>query len=373
MIPRTRKTRRPSACLALALAAVLLAGCWDKAELNELAIVTMIGLDEDPETGQKTVYYQIVNPLTSVTTSSTTGGDQAPVYTYKVSGKSLGEIRKTAYKMLPRKLFIAYYRAVVVSERTARHGLRDMVNIIQIQPTGRASVPVLIAGESMEKVMSTLTPLEMYPGESVSLRLNLLRKQSMLVGKRIAVRDVTERMERSECVVLPILETVGEAPSPEFSRMTGTVDAGVSNLRITGGAVIRDYKMTARLNDDQLVDYFLLLGNKGWFTKQFMVEGRPVTMNAKLGRYSRKLGETPQIKLHLDLAFHFAIEYMPQSEAELARVEREIANQIRDELQEFCRKAKELGVTLPKIQNPEDVRVEVNAHLEHTSKLTEPF
>jgi spore germination protein KC len=373
MIPRTPRTRRPRACLALALAAVLLAGCWDKTELNELAIVTMIGLDEDPETGQITAYYQIVNPLTSVTTSGSAGGDQAPVYTYTVSGKSFGEIRKIIYKMLPRKLFIAYYRAVVVSERMARHGMQDIVNIIQIQPTGRASVPVLIAGDPMDKIMNTLTPLEMYPGESVSLRLNLLRQQSLLVGKRIAVRDVAERMERSECVVLPILETVGQAPSPNFSTITGTVNAYDSNLRITGGAVIRDYKMVARLNDDQLIAYFLLLGNKGWFTKQFMVEGRPITMNAKLGKFSRKLGEKPRIMLHLDLAFHYAIEYMPKSQAELERMEREVANKVRDELREFCLKAKQLGVTLPKIQNPEDVRIDVNAHLEHVSSLTRPF
>ena len=365
--------RRAAACLALALAAVLLASCWDKTELNELAIVTMVGLDEDPDTDRKTIYYQVVNPLTAVTSRGTAGGDQAPVYTYEVSGRSYGEIRASLYRILPRKLFIAYYRAVVVSERMARRDLRDMVNLIQIQPQGRGSVPVLVAREPMDKVMYTLTPLEMYPGESVSLRLSLLKDESLLVGKRIAVRDLVERMERSESVVLPMLETVGEAPSPEFSRMTGTVDVRNSNMQISGGAVIRDYRMTGTLDNHLLIAYNLLKGNKGWFIRQFHVDGKPITLTGRLGRIERSLGDAPRILINIDLALQFAIEQMPRTEKEVHKLEREVAAQLEEEMREVCRQGRKLGLTLPNIRNLEDVRVKVTARLEHISGINQTF
>ena len=365
--------RRAAVCLALALTAVLLASCWDKTELNELAIVTMIGLDEDPDTGRKTIYYQVVNPLTAVTIKGAAGGNQAPVYTYQASGRSLGEIRSSLYRILPRKLFVSYYRAVVVSERMARHDLRDMVNMIEFQPEGRASVPVLVAREPMEKVMYTLTPMEMYPGESVTLRLSLLKDESLLVGKRIAVRDLAERMERSESVVLPMLETVGESPSPEFSRLTGTVDSRHSNMQITGGAVIRDYRMTGTLNDHQLIAYNLLKGNRGWFVRQFRLDGKPITLTGKLGRIERTLGAAPRILLHIDLALYYAVEYIPKTEQEMKRLEQEVASQLEDELKELCRQGQKLGLTLPNIRNPEDVRVKVIAHLKHIGSINQPF
>jgi len=365
--------RRAAACLALALAAMLLASCWDKTELNELAIVTMIGLDEDPDTGRKTIYYQVVNPLTAVTSRGAAGGDQAPVYTYEVSGRSYGEIRASLYRILPRKLFIAYYRAVVVSERMARRDLRDMVNLIQIQPQGRSSVPVLVAREPLDKIMYTLTPLEMYPGESVSLRLSLLKDESLLVGKRIAVRDLAERMERKESVVLPMLETVGESPSPEFSRLTGTVDSRHSNLHITGGAVIRDYRMTGTLDSRQLIAYNLLKGNRGWFTRQFRLDGKPITLTGRLGRIERSLGADSRIVLHIDLALQYSVEQIPRTVEEVDRLEREVAAQMEEELREVCRLGRELGLTVPGIRNLEDARVKVVAHLEHISSITQPF
>lgn len=108
----------------------LLTACWDKTEMNELALVSMVGVDIDPDSGKKTVYYQIINPLSGTSARGTPGGEQAPVYTYEISGSSFGEIKSTIYKMLPRKLFIAHSKILLVSRRAARQGVRDIVNFI---------------------------------------------------------------------------------------------------------------------------------------------------------------------------------------------------------------------------------------------------
>ncbi|WP_255600847.1 hypothetical protein [Lysinibacillus sp. K60] len=57
---------------------LLLGGCWNKRELNELAIVTAVGVDKSDELFEISV--QIVNP--SQVASNKATGIQVPVFTY---------------------------------------------------------------------------------------------------------------------------------------------------------------------------------------------------------------------------------------------------------------------------------------------------
>ncbi len=36
--------------------------CWDMKEINQLAIVNVVGADKDSKTGEVTAYYQVINP-----------------------------------------------------------------------------------------------------------------------------------------------------------------------------------------------------------------------------------------------------------------------------------------------------------------------
>lgn len=174
-----------------------LIACWDKTELNELALVSMIGVDSDPESGRKTIYYQIINPLSGTSAKGTPGGNEATIYTYEVRGRSYGEINSTIYKILPRKLFVAHYKVLIVSQRAARQGIRDIVNFIEMQPNGRSSVPLLVADGPISQIMRTFTPLERIPSDAVDSKLKFLARDSLIVGKHIKVRDVIERMQKS--------------------------------------------------------------------------------------------------------------------------------------------------------------------------------
>jgi len=150
--------RHVAGLLILLILTSMLTACWDKSEMNELALVSMVGVDSDPDSGIKTVYYQIINPSSGTSARGTTGGEQAPVYTYEISGSSFGEIKSAIYKILPRKLFIAHSKVLLVSLRSAREGVHGIVNFIEMQPNGRSSVPMLIIDGPISRVMKTFTP-----------------------------------------------------------------------------------------------------------------------------------------------------------------------------------------------------------------------
>ncbi|MED0680842.1 Ger(x)C family spore germination protein [Aneurinibacillus thermoaerophilus] len=373
----------------------LLAACWDKTEMNELALVSMVGVDIDPESGKKTVYYQIINPLSGTSARGTPGGEQAPVYTYEISGSSFGEIKSTIYKMLPRKLFIAHSKVLLVSRRAARQGVRDIVNFIEMQPNGRSSVPMLIVDGPISQVMKTFTPLERVPSDAIDSRLKLLIRNSLLTGKHIKVNDVIERMEKSDTIVLPMIAGTTEKPSSNSGETAADIDANQNNFIIGGGAVFRDYRMVGKLNDAQLVWYHLLNGDRGRHVRRFQVEGKQVSVELRLVRMKRDVyrqSDQPVVRIRLDLELSttWANEFVPRSRAEVERLESNLNRIIEDESLAFYQMTRERGWDLLRIrdllrkQTPNHpdidqaaknakVTIEVATRLLRTGSMNQPY
>jgi len=377
------------------LPAVVLAGCWDKAEMNELAIVSMVGADSDPETGMKTVYYQMINPLSGISVQGAPSGDQAPVYTYEASGRSFGEIHTTIYKLLPRKLFVSHYRTLIVSERMAEEGLLDAVNMIEIQSNGRTSIPMLIAGDSLAQLMKTFTPLESVPADSVSSGLNMLGRNSLLVDRKTRVNNLIERMERSEAIVMPIVKLISADSMTKSSDRISQIDANRSNLTSDGGAVIVNYRMVGKLDDEELVWYNLANGGRGRHIKQFQVNGKSVTLEMRLKRMKRSTEwreDRPVVTLDLEIEFltNFATENMPKTYEEMKRLENGLAQIVEDEITSFYNKTKAKGWDLLRIRQAAEqnrkvrrhgadalksaeLKVNVKSRIAHTANLSQPY
>lgn len=79
-----------AACIPLLLLPMLLSGCWERKELNELAFVLGLGLDK-AEDGYK-VSMQVVIP-SSITSQSAggSGGSGVPVVLYSFKVKTIYE------------------------------------------------------------------------------------------------------------------------------------------------------------------------------------------------------------------------------------------------------------------------------------------
>jgi spore germination protein KC len=340
----------------LMMFAALLTACWDKTEMNELALVSMVGVDIDPDSGKKTIYYQIINPLSGTSARGTPGGEQAPVYTYEISGSSFGEIKSTIYKMLPRKLFIAHSKVLLVSRRAAIQGVREIVNFIEMQPNGRSSVPMLIVDEPISHVMKTFTPLERVPSDAIDSRLKLLIQHSLLTGKHIKVNDVIERMEKSDTIVLPMIAGTTEKPSSNSGETAADIDANQNNFIIESGAVFRDYRMVGKLNDAQLVWYHLLNGDRGRHVRRFQVEGKQVSVELRLVRMKRDVfrqSGQPAVRIRLDLELStiWANEFVPHSRNEVERLENRLNRIIEDESLAFYQMTRERGWDLLRIRD----------------------
>lgn len=293
--------------IALAgLALCCLTGCWDRTEINELAIVGLVGSEENKESGTSIVYYQIVNPV-AFSQESGKGGT-SPVFTYKVEGRSRGETGRKSAESLPRKLFTDHYQTHIITEALARKGLRQFVNFYERQYNRRSSLLLFITDSKLSDVMMTYTPLEQLPGRTLRALVHNTNKSTGRISLKSRVKDLVENMESSRCTVLPIISLSDSKPFQTIKRFE-TIEANRSNLVLSGAAVIKQDRMVGKIGLRDNGYYNLLKGETNTFFQSIKMNNRDIDLFANKINVKQSLtqvGGVPvwNVKISASLAIH---------------------------------------------------------------------
>ncbi|WP_413381091.1 Ger(x)C family spore germination protein [Alkalihalobacillus sp. 1P02AB] len=151
----------------------LLSGCWSKTELNEIGIVTAIGIDliED----EYIISVQILNPSEIAQIASS---NQIPVYVYSIKANSILEAIKKMSTIVSREIYIAHTRMVIIGEELAVNGISNILDFFTRYNELRPDFYLVIAKDyRAEEIISVLTPLEKIPANKMYT--------SMILSERI--------------------------------------------------------------------------------------------------------------------------------------------------------------------------------------------
>ncbi|MEK3878656.1 Ger(x)C family spore germination protein [Paenibacillus sp. FSL M7-0420] len=149
--------------IAIAVLVLPLGGCWNSRELNELAVVSGIGMDLVPETDEYRVTFQLVNPSSTSTSTSPGSGKPAVVVVSATDKTMFGALRR-ASKHVTRQLFFAHTQLIVLGESLARDGINDIFDIFERSHELRLNSEILVArGSDAAAVLKLLTPVESLP------------------------------------------------------------------------------------------------------------------------------------------------------------------------------------------------------------------
>lgn len=148
---------------------LLLSGCYNYHELNELAITTAIGIDKK-ENGYK-IISQVMN-IKKKEANTNGGGNSPEVILYKTSNVSLKEGFREIVLKSPKRIYPSHLNVLLISEEVARDGIKDILDVFFRDPIVRMQFNVLITkGCTTEEVLETLTP-----GQTISSK-NILESQ----------------------------------------------------------------------------------------------------------------------------------------------------------------------------------------------------
>ncbi|MDQ0113009.1 Ger(x)C family spore germination protein [Paenibacillus harenae] len=228
------------------LACLPLAGCWNRVELSDIAIVSATGVDW--KDGQWQLSYQVVIPQ-AISGQSPSADSGAAVNVFSTRGENFrGAISKASLET-PRRLFFAHNQIVIIGQEAARKGISTLAEAYLRTPDSRETVSVFLTKGSARRVLEQLIPLEKIPGAAI---------QQMVFNEELNGSTF------QEMTMHKVLE-----------NLLGSAQAvGIPSLAITGtGESLDQADKLARTNTPskvRLLDLGIVSGDKlvGWITKE---------------------------------------------------------------------------------------------------------
>jgi len=150
----------------------LLTGCWNRREIQELAIVTGIGVDWNAETEQYELTIQVARPALVPRPGEAAGAGgpgREPYFFALTSGPTFAEAISNALESRTRRLYLPHLQSVVFGEDLARKGLTEILDWLWRHPDVRPFVDLLVAKGKAREVFAGKAPLEDISGRAMVL------------------------------------------------------------------------------------------------------------------------------------------------------------------------------------------------------------
>ncbi|MBN2983754.1 MULTISPECIES: Ger(x)C family spore germination protein [Cohnella] len=236
-------------CAAFCL---VLAGCWDRRELNELGITSATGIDWAD--GKWNVTYQVVVPSGMWSGGGGGGGGgttQSSVHVFTAEGRTLCEAANKSNLEIPRQLYFAHTDAIVIGKAAAEHGLSEVVDLYLRSVQARETVMMAVTEGRASDILKLFVPLEKLPGDALN---KIISKEELNSGYYPAVRvfDFAQSLySDSRAIGVPELNLMGKRDAKSRKELSSLESFkqthNESKLGLTGESVFKDGRRIGRL------------------------------------------------------------------------------------------------------------------------------
>jgi len=233
----TTKRKSVLVLVTLSIHALLLAGCWDRTELNDLAIITAAGLDltEDHQLELSVKIYLTSPSSSSQQMGGTSGPDKGAAGQSVVRsavGLTMADAASRLQQLLSRRMFWGQDEVFVFGERLAKEGLAEPMEFLMRHYAPRERANVFVSKGAAKDVLLLNPPIE----RSVADMLREMSKSQ--TGLNVKMKELAQMMAgRAKAAVVPLVEIKSEQEnSTSFPLIRGT-------------AVLKNGKMVGSVND----------------------------------------------------------------------------------------------------------------------------
>ncbi|WP_435923590.1 Ger(x)C family spore germination protein [Paenibacillus sp. DYY-L-2] len=235
---------------------LMLTGCWNRRELNDLAIAVAAGVDNVDNRYRLTV--QVVVP--GQVASKQTGANRSPATLFTSEGDTIFEAARRMTQISPRKIYFSHLRIFLISESLAEQGMAKTLDLLSRDHEFRTDFYIIVTkGMRAEEAMKIITPVETVPANKLYLSLQTSEKYwspSMTVTLDQLINDLVSEGKHP---VLTGLELIG-------NRNIGETHKNVENifvpaqLKYSGLAAFKSDKLVGWLNEYESRGYHYLKG-----------------------------------------------------------------------------------------------------------------
>ncbi|PMC36740.1 Ger(x)C family spore germination protein [Bacillus sp. UMB0899] len=150
---------------------LILSGCWDREELDEIAVVAGIAVDK----GEDKKYRMTVEVINSAEFGKQSAQGNAPVNIYTLEGNSLSELSNKMNVGLTRKLVFSHTRVLYISEELAREGVFGFLDFLDRSGQFRNDFSIVVTSGYPASDFTKITyPVQKSPSLKLSTQIDTL-------------------------------------------------------------------------------------------------------------------------------------------------------------------------------------------------------
>ena len=153
---------------------ILLTGCWNYNELNNIAICTGIAIDK--KNNQYEITYLISNAKKTEVSSKE---GEAGITTYTGVGDTIQEAINDLTLKMPFMPYNGHILVTIISEQIAKEGITQVLDIIARDTESRDFFYLLISKNTeAKKILEIISPLETMPSKTLASDIETLNANS---------------------------------------------------------------------------------------------------------------------------------------------------------------------------------------------------
>lgn len=245
-----------SVCLGSLLSLLLLTGCWDSTEVNEIAIELAWGIDNAPNQKVKISAQAIIpSKISGGQGAGSDGGGGSkgkPFFVAASDGlNTLNAVQRMQTK-LSRQIFRGHRRVIVIGESMARRGIKDVFDTYTRDPNLKLRTDIFIVKDNTaEQFLKVSYPLENIPG------LGVLGEYGEIGTPRemILLNFLLAAASEGACPALPAVGIGLDSEQQDEDNQQDQQDQPQSQpegFRIVGTGILnKELKLVGFLNVDQ--------------------------------------------------------------------------------------------------------------------------
>lgn len=248
--------RKTAVIMLFCIVAALLAGCWNRRELNELGIAVAAGVDKEGDRYRLTV--QVVDPGQVTAQKGASGGAPATLYTSE--GDTILEAARRITQISPRKIYLSHLRVYLIGESLAKQGIGQVLDLLTRDHEIRTDFYLVVTrGTSALEMLKIMTPLEPLPANKLFASLETSENNwspTLSITLDELINDLTSEGKHP---VLTGLRILGDPKTGQTKKNIAAIDTP-TQMQYSGLAVFKKEKLIGWLDEMESRGYHHIHG-----------------------------------------------------------------------------------------------------------------
>lgn len=225
---------------------LLLTGCYDKKELNEIAIMSATEINKIDN--EFIVNVQVVNPQSPDKTTNV----QAPFIMYQGKGRTIHEAYRNIKKQSSRFLYPNHMEILIINEKLAKEDINQIIDFFLRIPDIRTEFNVLIGKN--DNILNITSPIDDISATSI---LNTMKTNNKYLGvtnlitfNEFANMSINKNLE----IILPSIKITETTDKSDTTKNTESTTIN-SLYELDTLAIFKENKLTGYLTKQESIVY----------------------------------------------------------------------------------------------------------------------